>query len=475
MSVKSKALAGLGLRTLKEYVDSLPAHRQQNIKNKVNAMGEIKTGLWQSTLDGSYIKVTSVLEAHITYSDEGCAVTHVMNKRELIGCYRLVEENKPASVVKSTSTRLEKIIQAAIEIRTELNLIEDSTGGGEIQWAEAMTEPVNKLVVALNDYQLGDTFNNDNPRVWININDDSCINVSRIGSKYAYYSEEGSLDSHSMDIKYFSENYRLAGIGEKLAPVVDIAIGSPWLALKSLEKVEVTGVKVFDDGVDDVWFTKNGRIDILTRDKFLRTHTPLLIGGSPAPVVDGYGIGSVWQYRELPPVTISSVDEYKAYFMVDGEERNTPKMELKTPDWKCLSPAPAVDDTFNDATPAQTFDTSTKYMTKVPNVWRRVKKKSEADDTPKAAQILNEAVATMVERGKSYDKDGNGSERSMDKIVAMFEALTSISLTPAQGYKFMACLKLARSEQGEHKEDNYLDGAAYMALAGEAASLEISE
>jgi hypothetical protein len=67
------------------------------------------------------------------------------------------------------------------------------------------------------------------------------------------------------------------------------------------------------------------------------------------------------------------------------------------------------------------------------------------DDTPKAAQILNEAVATMVERGKSYDKDGNGSERSMDKIVAMFEALTGIAMTPAQGYKFMACLKLARS------------------------------
>lgn len=99
---------------------------------------------------------------------------------------------------------------------------------------------------------------------------------------------------------------------------------------------------------------------------------------------------------------------------------------------------------------------------------------TSVNDTPKAAQILNEAVATMVERGKSYDKNGNGAERSMDKIVAMFEALTGIKMTPAQGYKFMACLKLARSEQGEHKEDNYLDGAAYMALAGEAACSEVS-
>lgn len=90
-------------------------------------------------------------------------------------------------------------------------------------------------------------------------------------------------------------------------------------------------------------------------------------------------------------------------------------------------------------------------------------------DTPKAVQILNEAVAIMAERGKSYDKSGGQAERSMPKIVAMFNALTGHELTPAQGWKFMACLKLARSEQGEHREDNYLDGAAYFALAGEEA------
>lgn len=89
------------------------------------------------------------------------------------------------------------------------------------------------------------------------------------------------------------------------------------------------------------------------------------------------------------------------------------------------------------------------------------------NDTPKAVQILNEAVQIMAERGKSYDKSGGQAERSMPKIVAMFNALTGHELTPAQGWKFMACLKLARSEQGEHREDNYLDGAAYFALAGE--------
>jgi len=91
------------------------------------------------------------------------------------------------------------------------------------------------------------------------------------------------------------------------------------------------------------------------------------------------------------------------------------------------------------------------------------------DDTPKALQILNEAVQIMAERGKSYDKSGGQAERSMPKIVAMFNALTGHELTPEQGWKFMCCLKLARSEQGEYREDNYLDGAAYMALAGEEA------
>ena len=91
------------------------------------------------------------------------------------------------------------------------------------------------------------------------------------------------------------------------------------------------------------------------------------------------------------------------------------------------------------------------------------------DDTPKAVQILNEAVAIMAERGKSYDKSGGEAERSMPKIVAMFNALTGHELTPEQGWKFMCCLKLAGSEQGEYREDNYLDGAAYMALAGEEA------
>ena len=65
-------------------------------------MTDIETGLWQNNLDGSYIKVKTELETQVTCSDECCADTYVMSKDELIGCYKLVEADKPAPVVDDT-------------------------------------------------------------------------------------------------------------------------------------------------------------------------------------------------------------------------------------------------------------------------------------------------------------------------------------------------------------------------------------
>ena len=86
-----------------------------------------------------------------------------------------------------------------------------------------------------------------------------------------------------------------------------------------------------------------------------------------------------------------------------------------------------------------------------------------------AASILQDAIDAMSERGKSYDTDGKGVERSMDKVVAMFNTLTRHTLTTEQGWDFMILLKLVRASQG-YKHDNYIDGSAYFGLAGEAAS-----
>lgn len=87
-----------------------------------------------------------------------------------------------------------------------------------------------------------------------------------------------------------------------------------------------------------------------------------------------------------------------------------------------------------------------------------------------ADEILQVANEAIVQRGVMYDSAGQQQERSMGKVVAMFNALTGHELTNEQGWKFMCLLKLARSEQGEFSLDSFIDLAAYAALAGEEAA-----
>ena len=90
-----------------------------------------------------------------------------------------------------------------------------------------------------------------------------------------------------------------------------------------------------------------------------------------------------------------------------------------------------------------------------------------------AAKILKTAIGHMEERAVTYDKPSG--ERSMGKTVAMFNTLTEHGLTEEQGWLFMACLKIVRSQQGDYRADSYEDGAAYFALAGEIAGQERNE
>lgn len=84
----------------------------------------------------------------------------------------------------------------------------------------------------------------------------------------------------------------------------------------------------------------------------------------------------------------------------------------------------------------------------------------------KANEILTAAVATLDQRGKDYDQpDG---ERSMGRIVAAFNALTGHEMTEAEGWQFMAVLKLVRMDTAADPTDSAVDCAAYAALAGEA-------
>ena len=88
-------------------------------------------------------------------------------------------------------------------------------------------------------------------------------------------------------------------------------------------------------------------------------------------------------------------------------------------------------------------------------------------DGSTAANILTAALGHMRDRAATYDKPEG--ERSMGATVDAFRAVTGVSMTEEQGWLFMALLKAVRSQQGAYRADSYEDGAAYFALAGEAA------
>lgn len=88
-------------------------------------------------------------------------------------------------------------------------------------------------------------------------------------------------------------------------------------------------------------------------------------------------------------------------------------------------------------------------------------------DGSTAADILNAALGHMQDRAATYDKPEG--ERSMGATVDAFTAVTGVFMTEEQGWLFMALLKAVRSQQGAYRADSYEDGAAYFALAGEAA------
>lgn len=86
----------------------------------------------------------------------------------------------------------------------------------------------------------------------------------------------------------------------------------------------------------------------------------------------------------------------------------------------------------------------------------------------RADEILSQGVEAMRDRAATRDA---GAERSMERTVRIFNALTGRSLTEEEGWQFMVCLKLARSKSGTKVNiDDYIDGAAYFALAGESVT-----
>lgn len=80
--------------------------------------------------------------------------------------------------------------------------------------------------------------------------------------------------------------------------------------------------------------------------------------------------------------------------------------------------------------------------------------------------ILQNAAAEMLDRAAS--RDTPKGERSMGRCVKAFNAMFGTELTETQGWQFMELLKMARSAGGAFRLDDFTDGVAYAALAGES-------
>lgn len=86
--------------------------------------------------------------------------------------------------------------------------------------------------------------------------------------------------------------------------------------------------------------------------------------------------------------------------------------------------------------------------------------------TSTAKDILSNAAAEMQDRAAS--RDTPEGERSMGRCVKAFNAMFGTELTETQGWQFMELLKMARSAGGAFRLDDFTDGVAYAALAGES-------
>lgn len=85
---------------------------------------------------------------------------------------------------------------------------------------------------------------------------------------------------------------------------------------------------------------------------------------------------------------------------------------------------------------------------------------------PSASEILKTAEQVMSAKGAERDV---AQERSMARCVVAFNAITGSHLTERDGWLFMAVLKATRAASTpKGVPDDYVDGAAYFALAGES-------
>lgn len=103
------------------------------------------------------------------------------------------------------------------------------------------------------------------------------------------------------------------------------------------------------------------------------------------------------------------------------------------------------------------------------DIWAGLQDLTQSRAKDNATDYLMRAGETMAERGRGYD--GSDQERSMAKIVSVFNTATGLNLTELQGWAFMQALKYVRfCGSKEFHEDSAIDLIAYSALAAECGA-----
>ena len=91
---------------------------------------------------------------------------------------------------------------------------------------------------------------------------------------------------------------------------------------------------------------------------------------------------------------------------------------------------------------------------------------SKAVNVSKREEILTQAInLTCGDRDKDYGTPLTNHQR----IADFWSVILGIKITPAQVALCMVAVKLARLVQTPNHMDSFIDGAAYMAIAGEIA------
>ena len=87
-----------------------------------------------------------------------------------------------------------------------------------------------------------------------------------------------------------------------------------------------------------------------------------------------------------------------------------------------------------------------------------------------AQDILQDAMNAISERAPFRDSNG---KKTFELAAEIFCKVTGHELDEHDACIFLACVKLARSQQGAFHVDDYADAASYIALAGETRAGQV--